>query len=175
MGRVQAPRALAPPPLAASAAGSADSRYVSRGVSRHPFPPHLTASLYTYTPQTFGFVFIRTYVPYGKRNTLSTSVFAKQSYKTWPVVMGEGKGRSQARQRSRGEQEHGAAARQPELSPRPGLCFLEETVAGEKCNGRQWYGDKPPPSASISLLRHHSCPARLCFPADLPGFATGWI
>lgn len=71
-----------------------------------------------------------------------------------------------------GAEEAGAAAGQPEPSPR--LCILHRTGTGEKCNERQCREarDSAVLSVECSLLHNHTCPASLPFPMDLAIFGV---
>lgn len=71
-----------------------------------------------------------------------------------------------------GAKEAGAAAGQPEPSPR--LCVLHETGTGEKCNERQCHEarDLMVLSVECSLLHNHTCPASLHFSTDLTVFGV---
>lgn len=79
-------------------------------------------SLYTYRPQTFGFVFVIASVPSGKMKYTSLEYLYKAEVQNVSRDSTVGKGA-------------GAAARLPEVSPR--LCILQEMGTGEKYNQKQ--------------------------------------
>lgn len=96
---------------------------------------------------------------------LLTSISTRQSYKTQLVVTVWWESRE-------GAKEAGAAAGQPEPSPR--LCILHKTGTGEKCNERQCQEARNSAVLSVecSPLHNHTCPASLHFLMDLAIFGV---